>query len=508
MKVLLINLHSAGSRSGYSGLFFPFGMAYISAVLRKLGFFISCLDLHTKQIFDESADSWKAINEFGLSTYDIVAFGGVFMEFKELKLLSEKIFLKNKDIFQIAGGNMASLIADVLLRETQVKVVCLYEGEETIIELLTNMQAGNNWKMIPGIKYLNEIGLITQTSPRNKIDNLDTIPFPDRENWSFNIIRKAFPYGSPGRYCAVVFASRGCPFSCTFCNPLSGKKIRTRSAENIIEEIKYLKSRWNIGYVRFFDEVFIGSKEKIKELCGLMLKNKLNIFWWCQTQIQLVDEQILRLMKEAGCLEVGYGVESGSNTILLEMKKGITREQSREVIEMTDRVGIKPSLNIIAGTPSETQETLIETRDFLISLNHIEWAEIPQISYVIPLPNTELFNTAKAKGMIVDEKKYITEEMFNLGRYSKTINLTRMIDKDFYGSIKQCNQKIKNDFYFKHPLRKYLSILGLDHLRMDYLFTNFSFSQLRPVSEVMLWAMVGKRNNIVGNFMSRFIYNN
>ena len=151
--------------------------------------------------------------------------------------------------------------------------------------------------------------------------------------------------GSPGRYSAVVFASRGCPFTCTFCKPLTGKEIRTREIESIINEIKYLKERWNVQYVRFFDEVFIGSKFRIRALCEAMIEENLNIFWWCQTQVRLIDEDLLKVMKKAGCIEIAYGVESGSDVMLQDMKKGINVDIIRDVLEATDRANIRITLN-------------------------------------------------------------------------------------------------------------------------------------------------------------------
>ena len=201
MKILLINIQNCGSRPGYSGLFLPYGMAYISAVLKKNGYEFDCIDLHNEEILNgRPLDSWDKFKSFAILQYDIVAFGGTFLKFNILKLLSEKIWEVNKGIFQIVGGNVASNIPDVILKETKVNCVCLFEGEETIIELLDTLKRQGEWKQIKGLKYINEGGQVICTPLRERINNLDKIPFPDRQNWPFNIIRKAFPYGSPARY--------------------------------------------------------------------------------------------------------------------------------------------------------------------------------------------------------------------------------------------------------------------------------------------------------------------
>jgi len=507
MKILLIGIKNSGSRIGYSGLFHPFGISYISAVLMKNCYSFDCVDLHNEEILSKKyIDPWERIKSYNISQYDIVAFAGPFLNFKILKSISEKIWEIRKDIFQIAGGNMATMIADTILKETKVNCVCLYEGEETIIELLNNIKYGRQWKLTNGIKYLSDNEKVVQTQVREKIPDLDKIPFPDRDNWSFSIVRKSLPYGSPGRYCAVMFASRGCPFSCIFCSPGGGKKIRTRSPENIIEEIKYLKQRWNVRYIRFFDEIFIGSKEIIKRLCNLMIEERLNVFWWCQTQVKLVDEELLKIMKKAGCIEVSYGIESGSDAILVEMKKGITKELAKQVIEMTYRSGIRPSLNLIAGAPSESFRTLKETTDFVKQLNYIDWAQIPTIDFIVPLPNTELYSIARNKGFIKDERKYITEDLFEFNKYTKTINLTNIPDANFSKFVRECNKEIKDNFFKKHPFKKVLSLIGLDHLRLDLIFRIFSINQIKPVSESLLWATIGKRESRLSKCINRYIY--
>jgi len=508
MRILLINIQNSGSRPGYRGLYIPFGLAYISAVLKKNGYAVDVIDLHNEEVLNGGhLDYLGRLMSQGISKYDVVGFGGTFLKFKILKSLSEKICEVDKNIFQIAGGHMATLSADIILKETKVNCVCLYEGEETIVELLAKIKDAALWEGVKGIKYLDHSrGEIIETPPREKITDLDNIPFPDREIWSFDIIRKCFPYGSPGRYSAAMLASRGCPFQCIFCNSTSGRRLRLRSAENIVSEMKYLKERWNIGFIRFLDEVFIGAKDKIKELCDLMIEEKLDLFWTCQTQLKLVDEDLLKVMKKAGCIEITYGVESGSNRILAEMKKGITRELSREIIELTNRVGIRPSLNLLAGTPSENLETLQETRDFILSLNYINWIEIPRIDFVVPLPHTELYNLAKEGGFINDEKKYVTEGLLELAKHSKTINLTQMTDREFVESVALCNKEIINNFYEKHSYRKILSFFGFDYLRVDLILKNFSFRQLKPISEAFAWATLGKRNNYFNKFTNRFIY--
>jgi len=173
---------------------------------------------------------------------------------------------------------------------------------------------------------------------------------------------------------------------------------------------------------------------------------------------------------------------------------------------MTDKIGIRPSISIIAGTPSENYNTLKETNDFLVSLNHINWVQVPSIGLIVPIPGTTLFDIAKERGLIKNERMYLTKEMSELNKYSKTINLTTMPDKEYFDYIRKCNDNIKNDYYKKHPLKWLLSFLGLDHLRLDLMFRNFSLSQIRPIYESIIWSTLGKRDNMIGRICAGIIY--
>ena len=506
MRVLFIGLPNSGSRPGKAGLFLPLGLSYLSAVLKNHGYKYDCIDLHTEEILYpfHSGDLWDHLSHFDFSSYAIVALGGVFLNIKDLRYISQKIRDCNPGLFQIVGGQIATVMADLILEDTGVDCVGLYEGEKTILALVQILQEKGDWKKINDLKYKNEEGRIIQTPSRAKLQP-DEIPrMPDRESWRFDTIRKAFPNGSPSRYSAAVFASRGCPFLCTFCNPQSGKEIRTREIDDMIFEMKYLKEKWNVQYIRFFDEVFIGSKKKIAELCNRMIEEKLDIHWQCQTQVRLIDKEILALMKMAGCILIGYGVESGSDIILKEMKKGITVDLARQAIEWTHELGMMTQAGLIAGFPSETVETLEETMDFLISLGHVKWAFIPEMHFVIPLPDTQLFHTAVEMGAIKDPEKYLTKTMLDLDKYTPNLNLTKMPGVVFEATVERCNKEIRKNFYRKHPFRFCLSLVGLDHLKLDLIFHKFSLSQVVPILEALAWAVVGKHMYRFENWIKIF----
>jgi anaerobic magnesium-protoporphyrin IX monomethyl ester cyclase len=495
MKVLFIGLPNSASRPGKAGLFIPLGLAYLSAVLKNHGYKYDCIDLDAQEILhpSDSGDLWGHLNRFNFSSYNIVAFGGVFLKIKDLRYISQKIRKRNQDIFQIVGGQMGTVLADLIVQSTSVDCVGLYEGEQIILELVQCLQKRGDWRKINGLKYKNEEDQIIETPTRPKLKPNEIPRMPDRESWNFDTIRKAFPKGSPGRYSAVLFASRGCPFLCTFCKPQTGKEIRTREIDDMIYEIKHLKEKWNVQYFRFFDEVFIGSKNKISEFCNRIIQENLRISWDCQTQVRLVDKELLLLMKKAGCITLNYGIESGSDSILNEMKKGITADIARQAVEWTHEAGINPGANFLAGFPSETVETIKQTENFVLPLSHLDWNGPPEVHFVVPLPDTELFHTAVAMGAIDEPKKYIVDVLSNLGKHTRSINLTKLSMEELTTTVARTNLEIRRNFYLKHPFRFCLSLFDWDHLRHDLIFYRFSLRQVIPVLEALTWVVIGKQ---------------
>jgi radical SAM superfamily enzyme YgiQ (UPF0313 family) len=178
--------------------------------------------------------------------------------------------------------------------------------------------------------------------------------------------------------------------------------------------------------------------------------------------------------------------------MLQDMKKGIDVDVIRDVLEATDRADIRISLSLLAGTPAETVDTLKETRDFIIALNHVKWTRVPKIEFVVPLPGTELFDTAVAEGLIDDPENFVVEVLAKMEKYSKSINMTKMSSEEFISTVKRFNREISRDFYTKHPFRFLLSSFGAEHLRLDLIFRHFSLKQIVPLLDALFWVTIGK----------------
>lgn len=225
-------------------------------------------------------------------------------------------------------------------------------------------------------------------------ENLDTLPFPvhdliPKEKYISAFIKK-YPY-------TIIETSRGCPFFCTYCNAFlsSDTKTRFRSVENIIQELRLIKSLGFKG-LYFNDETFTLDKKRLSNLMDAMIKEKISFSWACNARVDTVDQEILSLMKKAGCNCVFYGVESGNQGILDYYKKGITLEQVTAAFKQTRQAGIETVAHFMIGAPEESWETIKNTIHFAKKIN----PDLASFNILTPYPGTDLFDDLKNRGLI------------------------------------------------------------------------------------------------------------
>lgn len=297
--------------------------------------------------------------------------------------LKDEIFIakKIKEIFKntkvILTGPFVSAVADEILKKYK-EVDCIIQGEaEKTLERIIKGEA--------------------EAKGIHKQDffmDLDKLPLPVHDliptkKYISAFIRK-FPY-------TTIETSRGCPFSCTYCNAFlsSGKKPRFRSVKNIIKELKFVKS---LGIKGFYlnDETFTLDKERLKKLMKAMIKEKFNFGWACNARTDTVDKEILDLMKKAGCTCIFYGVESGNQKIIDYYKKNIKLEDALKAFKLTKKAGIETMAHFILGAPEESLDTINDTVKFAKTLN----PDLASFNILTAYPGTELFDDLKKKGFI------------------------------------------------------------------------------------------------------------
>lgn len=392
MRVLLINpslrLADVGHYSKVvekqRGIYPPLGLAYVASALEK--------NNHAVKVIDCDADilAIKNISEIAEDFRpEIVGMYVMTWTFRQANYLLKKIKNKLKNVKFIIGGPNVTSFPAPSLKHSEFDYAVIGEGEITTPELIDAIEKKkkvNEFRKIKGIVFRDKNKIIVNPS-RNLIEKLDDIPFPA---WHLLPIDNYFDIFTRKRRFVTIISSRGCPFNCTYCDRLNrmGKRWRSRSPKNIVDEIEFLYNKYKIREFMFFDDNFIVNKNRVYELCNEILRRKLKILWECRARVDMVDFELLKRMKKAGCYRIRYGMEAGDNKILKIMKKGITVEQVRKAAIMTKKAGIEVFAYFMMGSPGEDHATLKKTLRLAIEIK----PDFVAFSKTIIIMGSELFD--------------------------------------------------------------------------------------------------------------------
>lgn len=313
-------------------------------------------------------------------------------------------------------GVHATHFANELIKFPQVDIVIRKEPEITAYELTKK-----ELKDVDGIVY-KENSEIKKNQDREFLD-VNELPFPawdlvNLENYRMPIIGEKY---------VLLATGRGCPYSCTFCVSTSyyGKRFRCRNVDSVINEIEYVKSL-GINNFFFFVETFTLNKKFVMDLCGEIIRRELNIRWICNSRVDTVDREMLNAMKKAGCWLISFGIESGDQQILDNVKKGIKLEQSQKAVEMAKKSGIATIGHFIFGLPGESRETIEKT----LKLSKKLPLNFAEFYIATPFPGCELFNDIKIKNY---EEINWSEYEYSHNVLMKDLNLENVRNKAYRG---------------------------------------------------------------------------
>jgi len=317
------------------------------------------------------------------------------------------------DIVTIAKGAAFLTVAfEVMYFAKDIDIVIMGEAEETLREILE----GKPYSEILGIYYHDDIR-VKFTGARPFIENLDEIPFPARHLVDNNLYRRP----DTGEVQAVIKVSRGCPYHCFFClaTPVSGAKVRKRSPQNIVDEIKECVENYGIKNFLFWSDIFNIDKPWVMELCRLIIDSGLDIIWSANTRADTADEEMVEMMYNAGCRLVSIGVESGSQEMLDNIGKRITLDDVRLTVKLFKKYDIKIYNYFVIGLPWETEDTIEDTVDFAIELD----SDFISFYTATPLPGTKFYDYAK------EHKLIDSDTSFKSAYYYPSVN-THSLTKD------------------------------------------------------------------------------
>lgn len=361
----------------------PLGLAYLAACLLKYR-----NDLQIEIIDGFLLGQEEYYKKISNIDADIVGVSTTMSQLSQA-LMIPRIVNEKKIKFIIGGPGVVNLPSSRLY-ESGYSVICYGEGERTVVELVHAFENGLPLEDINGISYLNE-GKEIKTPPRELISNLDEIPFPARELLDMKKYIGTWKE-KMGVGLSQIISSRGCPFSCRFCDKKTfGGKIRFMSPSRMIEEMKLLYDVFGAELVYFEEDLFTVNRKRVLEFCSLMEKELPGRMWGAHSRVDTIDQEILTRMKRAGCTDLTFGVESGSQKILDLLGKGITVEQIEKAFQWVKEVGIKAGMFLIIGVPGETQEDIDKTKCLI---SKVEPSFI-DISYLTPIPGTEIYEMTK-----------------------------------------------------------------------------------------------------------------
>jgi len=360
-------------------------------------------------IFNKKNWEERVLNEIKTFNPDLIGISVLSFNYTQgIKLAN--IIKKNSNAKIIFGGVHTILSSEEVIANDSVDMICVGEGEEVLQELLDkNLECKN----VNGIWYKKD-GKIIKNKPRKLIEKLDKIPFPE---WDDFDMEKYFLINNNH---LPIMASRGCPYSCTYCSnhalkkKLVGKYVRFRSVDNVIQEIELRINQYydkGMRYLFFYDDTFIMYKDFILEFCKKFKEKGFDkkVKWNANVRANLVTDEIMKAMKDAGCYEVRMGVEAANDYIRNDIyKRNMTKEQISNAIEIIKRNGLILRLQFILGAPYENIEMMRES----FEMAKKSGADYVLFPILIPLPSTEIKELCEKENLIEKDKFENFRDMF------------------------------------------------------------------------------------------------
>jgi len=365
------------------------GLAYLAATVEREGHDVRVVDC----TFNQEKMLTDIAKEFCPQIIGITATTPTFKNAAYMAGLLQQIL---PEAVYICGGSHASVCPEDILNVGVFDFAIIGEGERTFLELIAHIKDKQDIQpdYIHGLAFKRD-GDIIITPARERIENLDSLPLPAR-----HLLPPLKRYHStPASYrklpIAVIMSSRGCPNQCTFCDrTVFGEKFRKRSAANVMLEVEEVISKYGAKEIRFFDDTFTIDPYHVENICRQMKKIPMHTPWTCLTAVTAVNSDMLKMMYDAGCWQVLFGLESGEDYILERLGKNNTVEQNKKAVFWAYEAGLRIRADFLVGSPWETKETFMKTIEFAKSLP----LDFAHFNKFVPYPGTSIYKDLKNKG--------------------------------------------------------------------------------------------------------------
>jgi radical SAM superfamily enzyme YgiQ (UPF0313 family) len=415
----------------------PIGLMYVAAALEKAGFEVQMLDNYLMK--KPLSELKQLVTSLSPTIVGITCGSATYRRCIETAKAVKEVLPRCKIV---VGGWHASYVPDSLLENPEIDYVVMGEGERAITELSACLINGNESKAtsLAGVACRRQGKNIK--NPPKFIENMDEIPYPARHLLPFELYDRTIEYLTV-KPADVMSIARGCVYNCGFCETrkLWGNICRAFTPQRVIGEIKDLQSRYGTKGIYFINDNFTLRKKETLELCSLMVKEKLDLEWVCDTRVDLVNQELLEAMSKSGCKTIWFGVESGSQRILQRIGRNTTLEQIETAFKLCRKNDIQTACSFMLGVPDETLKEMEASLRFAKKLDP-DWCIF---NIFIANPDSRLYQE------VLESKNYTQLDDFLLAvkteewDYNSLLAVQRRFFIDFHRSPKQIIKRVKRE---------------------------------------------------------------
>jgi radical SAM superfamily enzyme YgiQ (UPF0313 family) len=399
MKILLINPFGSNWVEGMEDhtetaiRMAPIGILSIAAYLAERGHDVAVHDCRGAVTLVGTGDVLSRVTSF---KPDLVGFTAVTSGFLNAYRLAEAIKELSPGIIVVFGGvHVSALRGTILASFRAIDFVVTGEGEKAMSELASGAKTAT----IQGLVY-REGAEIRDNGLRTDLCELDSLPFPAYDKLEgFPQSFEAALFNYPRSPSATIISSRGCPYQCSYCDrSVYRRSFRFNSAEYLYEHMAFLKNRFGIRHVFFYDDLFTFNRERIGKFCRLLREKPLGMTFNCAVRVGHIDDDLLRMLKASGCWMVSLGIESGAPEILARHKTKVNFGEMRTTVKRIQKAGLRAKGLFMMGLPGETEETIRMTTDFITSLE----LDDMNMTKFTPFPGSPIYKTVRDEGTFVE----------------------------------------------------------------------------------------------------------
>jgi radical SAM superfamily enzyme YgiQ (UPF0313 family) len=441
----------------YRKKFFGLGPAYIATAMQRCGVEVQAMSC--EMWFYDDIEIARILIQSRIKIFGI---GAIYPMFKEVERLCRIIRAVVPGATIILGGALPSPVPEFALRKTGADIATIGEAELTIPPLMSALAGEKDLEEVRGIAYIRDGEFFDNGKP-----NLPSEVTKKEVGWPaldlfpiehYITAPKFYPFDQYDRVLSIA-SGRGCPYSCNFCYRVNAYRIRPLG--DLLDEMEYLIDRYRLNGFYIVDDLLMLNKTKVKGICEGIINRGMKIKFSISGRVNTVTPEIAKLLKEAGCVSVFYGLESGNQEVLQTMSKKTTLEQICEAIRLTRENGIYCDYALMFGQPGENKETLQDTVNLVKSICYKEYRAF-KIFGCVPFPGTGLYDWCKQTGRIIDDEdfynRYICQD-WHLDQIP--INMTDLSDSEVQRLFKEANEELSK-FYIEEMSSDWIKCFGGD----------------------------------------------